>query len=422
MRTSGRKCAVRRKADDQTTINQETINQETIEQRSIEQRSFDQGTFEQGSIEREAMDHEIVGRDLNGQHAIEQVEVINKETTGCKAAEKAADCPTVASEEEQYLKRYRHCRRLIDGDGRFVGMTDEEKDAYAQRLATPEYLDLTCDWAFKYLFQKHPDLLIALLNDILNEKISSVEFRNTELTDVAPSDKRILFDLLCQTPNGTILVEMQKASRFDQRNRLFFYGSRLVTRQVKRGDEEYVLAPVKIICIMNYEDEHPNSPDDKILYHYRTQEIETGEPFGSQMSFFLLELPRVMRYTDEYESPIAGWCRIFRNFAIFAKSRSEKDARFSKLERAMRVSGLDDKEIEDYFSDMMTEKEMRPYIEGARQQGYRKGFKAGAEQGMAEGIEKTIEKVAKSLLSLGVPVEQIGIATGLSSERIEALR
>ena len=398
METSERNEAVRRKADDQTTINQETINQETIEQRSIEQRSFDQGTFEQGSIEREAMDHEIVGRDLNGQHAIEQVEVINKETTGCKAAE------------------------LIEDDGRFVGMTDEEKDAYAQRLATPEYLDLTCDWAFKYLFQKHPDLLIALLNDILNEKISSVEFRNTELTDVAPSDKRILFDLLCQTPNGTILVEMQKASRFDQRDRLFFYGSRLVTRQVKRGDEEYVLAPVKIICIMNYEDEHPNSPDDKILYHYRTQEIETGEPFGSQMSFFLLELPRVMRYTDEYESPIAGWCRIFRNFAIFAKSRSEKDARFSKLERAMRVSGLDDKEIEDYFSDMMTEKEMRPYIEGARQQGYRKGFKAGAEQGMAEGIEKTIEKVAKSLLSLGVPVEQIGIATGLSSERIEALR
>lgn len=38
------------------------------------------------------------------------------------------------------------------------------------------------------------------------------------------------------------------------------------------------------------------------------------------------------------------------------------------------------------------------------------------------GIEKGIEKVAKSLLSSGIPVEQIGIATGLSLERIEALR
>ena len=132
------------------------------------------------------------------------------------------------------------------------------------------------------------------------------------------------------------------------------------------------------------------------------------------------------RKADEYDSPVAAWCRIFRNFAMFAKSRSEKDAEFVRLERAMRVSGLDDKEIDNYFSDMMTEKEMRPYIEGARQQGYRKGFEAGVEQGTAEGvekgIEKGIEKVAKSLLSLGIPVEQIGIATGLSLERIEALR
>lgn len=232
MRTSGRKCAFRRKADDQTTINQETI----------EQRSIDQGTFEQGIIEREAMDHEIVGRDLNGQHAIEQEEVINKETTDSKATEKTAGSSATVSEEEQYLKRYRHCRRLIENDGRFIGMTDEEKDAYAQRLATPEYLDLTCDWAFKYLFQSHPDLLVRLLNDILQEDIMSVEFRNTELTEMSSQDKRIFFDLLCRTPGGTILVEMQKASRFDQRDRLLFYGSRLVTRQVKRGDEEYVLA------------------------------------------------------------------------------------------------------------------------------------------------------------------------------------
>ena len=402
METSERNEAVRRKAKDQTTINQEAI--------------------EQGTIEREAMDHEIVGRDLNGQQTFEQEEVINKEATDCKAAEKAADCLAAVSEEEQYLKRYRHCRRLIEGDGRFIGMTDEEKDAYAQRLATPEYLDLTCDWAFKYLFQNHPDLLVRLLNDILQEDIISVEFWNTELTDVSPQDKRILFDLLCRTPGGTILVEMQKASRFDQRDRLLYYGSRLVTRQVKRGDEEYALTPVKVICIMNYEDGHPNSPEEKILYHYRLQEVETAEPFGDRMSFYLLELPRIMRYTDEYDSPVAGWCRIFRNFAIFAKSRSERDAGFERLERAMRVSGLDDKEIDNYFSDMMTEKEMRPYIEGARQQGYRKGFEAGVEQGTAEGVEQGIEKVAKSLLSLGIPVEQIGVATGLPLERIEALR
>ena len=63
------------------------------------------------------------------------------------------------------------------------------------------------------------------------------------------------------------------------------------------------------------------------------------------MSFYLLELPRIMRYTDEYDNPVTAWCRIFRNFAIFAKSRSKMDAKFVKLERAMRMSGLDDKEM-----------------------------------------------------------------------------
>ena len=142
-------------------------------------------------------------------------------------------------------------------------------------------------------------------------------------------------------------------------------------------------------CIMNYEDAHPGSPEDKILYHYRILEVETTEPFGDQIPFYLLELPRIMHYTDEYDSPVAGWCRIFRNFAIFAKSRSKDDERFGKLERAMRVSGLDDNEIDNYFSVMLTEKEMRPYIEGAKQQGYRMGrqdgFQDGVEKGLAEG-------------------------------------
>ena len=396
--------AVRRKADDQTTINQETIVQEIVSC-----GINDQQTLDQKIVARAPSDRRFIGQDDVGQEATDH-EAANGQRT--------AECLTELSEQEQYLKRYHHCRRLIDGDVRFEGMSEEEKDAYAQHLATPEYLDLTCDWAFKYLFQNHPDLLIRLLTDILQERITSVEFRNTELTEISAHDKRILFDLLCRTPNGTILVEMQRASRSDQCDRLMYYGSRLVTRQVQRGDEKYVLSPVKVICIMNYEDDHPNSPEGKILYHYRLQEIETAEPLGDRMSFYLLELPRIMRYDDEYDTPVAAWCRIFRNFAIFAKSRSERDAEFERLERAMRVSGLDDKEIDNYFNDMMTEKEMRPYIEGAEQQCYRKGFEAGSEQGIAKGIEK----VAKSLLSLGIPIEQIVIATGLPSERIEALR
>ena len=350
--------------------------------------------------------------------------------------------------EEQFRKRYLRCRTLMEGDARFSGMSDEEKDAYAQRLATPEYLDLTCDWAFKHLFHNHPDLLIMLLNDILQENIESVEFRGTELADAMPLDKRVIFDLLCRTPDGrSFLVEMQKAARSDQRDRLFYYGARLLGSQVKPGGGKYNLSPVKVICIMNYEERHPDSPDDKMLYQYRTVEVETGEPFGDQISFYFLELPRIMRYTDEYDSPVAAWCRIFRNFSIFVKSRAENDTRLRSLESAMRVSGLDDAQIDKYFSDMMTKEEMLPYIEGAEQQGYYRCQKEmqpyiegaeqqgylrakeemqpyieGAEQqGYCRGKTEGVAQVAKALLSMGQTKEVVAKATGLTTSQIDDL-
>ena len=65
----------------------------------------------------------------------------------------------------------------------------------------------------------------------------------------------------------------------------------------------------------------------------------------------------------------------------------------------MRVSGLDDKEMDNYFIAMMTGKEMRPSIEGSG-------------QSRAEGLKQGLEK------GLG----QIGIAAGLSLEKIESIR
>ena len=339
--------------------------------------------------------------------------------------------------EEQFRKRYIRCRTLMEGNARFSGMSDEEKDAYAQRLATPEYLDLTCDWAFKHLFHNHPDLLVMLLNDILQDNIDSVEFRGTELADAMPQDKRVVFDLLCRTPDGrSFLVEMQKASRSDQRDRLFYYGARIAAGMVKPGDGKYTLSPIKVICIMNYEERHPDSPDDKILYQYRTAEVETGEPFGDQISFYLLELPRVMRYTDEYDSPVAAWCRIFRNFSIFVRSRAESDARLRSLESAMRLNGLDDAQIDNYFSDMMTKEEMLPYIEGAEQQGYlrgkeemlpyiegaeQQGYYRGLEEGEIEGMAEGVAQVAKALLAMGQTKETVAKATGLTAAQIDEL-
>ena len=69
-----------------------------------------------------------------------------------------------------------------------------------------------------------------------------------------------------------------------------------------------------------------------------------------------------MRYAEGYDSPVAGWCRIFRNFSIYCKGRrGEMLSWFKELEGAMRIRGLSDEQIESYFSDTISKDEMLTY-------------------------------------------------------------
>lgn len=111
-----------------------------------------------------------------------------------------------------------------------------------------------------------------------------------------------------------------------------------------------------------------------------------------------------------------------------------KDEKFKELERAMRIRGLSEEQIERYFSDMISKEELLPYLEGSEQQGYRKGFKEGVEQGIEKGIEKglaegksegrasALNDVAKSMLEAGMSEEQIIKVTGLDKEQIMRLK
>ena len=52
----------------------------------------------------------------------------------------------------------------------------------------------------------------------------------------------------------------------------------------------------------------------------------------------------------------------------------------------------------------------------------RSGYEQGLKQGIQKGIEQTQEDIAKKLLEMNIPVEQITKATGLSKEEIEELK
>ena len=340
------------------------------------------------------------------------------------------------SAEMDFRRLYRLCREMFE-KRELLRVVDEcEKDRISLQYAGQEYLDLTSDWAFKYLFRKHKDLLLMLLRDILNEDITDLEYRDSEMLKLFANDKTVIFDLLCTASDGSeFIVEMQKTWRKDQRERLLYYVSALIRDQIKAGDREYLLKPVKIICIMDYEDAHDRVPENKIVFQYGLMEFETREVYSHQMSVYLVELPRVMKLTNNFDNPVAGWCQIFRNIATFARTREGKEGRFSEVVKRMKVRGLTDKEIEEYFSDMYTLEDYKPYIDGAAELGYRKGLEEGREEGLAEGREEGREEGEKyglekgreeersfivlRMKELNIPLEQIMSITGLSADEVK---
>ena len=84
--------------------------------------------------------HCAVERNGNGRPEME------RERAGLDAAEAA---------EMDFRRLYRLCREMFEKRETLRELDDREKDLIAQQFAGQEYLNLTSDWAFKYLFRKH---------------------------------------------------------------------------------------------------------------------------------------------------------------------------------------------------------------------------------------------------------------------------
>ncbi len=68
---------------------------------------------------------------------------------------------------------------------------------------------------------------------------------------------------------------------------------------------------------------------------------------------------------------------------------------------------------------MTTQRDIRNQIAYARKEGVAQGIAEGEARGEAKGAETKAIEVAKNLKSLGIPLDKIAQATGLSEEKIQ---
>ena len=299
------------------------------------------------------------------------------------------------------------------------------------------YANLTNDYMFKRVFgsEECKDILIAFLNRIVgNGDIDDVSFQNTEHLGPTADDRRAVFDIAVRTKSGEeYIIEMQLAQQEYFRDRALFYASYPIMNQAVLTKEEFrethsdegvfrwnfCLKPVRFIAVVNFPMAHNSKWDESSYFSsYRLREDESGELLHDKLQFIFLELARFDKKEDELETYCDKWMYLFKNMSHLRERPNVFDEK--EFDRLFEIAELCNFTSDEYYDYQNSQKMIYDYentIDFAKKQGRTEGLAEGLEKGR----EDKSQEIARNLLSMGLSVEQIVNATGLTEEQIRSL-
>ena len=279
-----------------------------------------------------------------------------------------------------------------------------------------EFINPFTDFGFKRIFGQEisKEILIDFLNLLLNgeQSIVSLRFKNPELQPDIKDKRRVVFDLYCESDNGTeFIVEMQAARQEFFYDRGLYYQSRALAEQGNKGkDWQYDLKPVYGIFFMDFI-MHENS---KFRTDVALMDMETGKVFNNRLRQIFLEMPRFTKEANECDNDYERWLYLIKNMHMLKRMPfNAQRAVWDKLLDIADVAALNETEYREY------QEALKNYRD------YHAGINFAKKEGMLEGEQKGEKKkqleIARNLKKDSMPIELIHKYTGLTAEEIQQL-
>lgn len=168
-------------------------------------------------------------------------------------------------------------------------------------------LDPKLDVVFKLLFsqERNRRLLASLLTAVLepDEPITDITVQNPEIPKLAALDKGVVLDMRVRLGEShQINVEMQSRNEASFQKRALFYWARLYTSQLARGSGYDELLPTVSVIVQNF----TTLPTERYRSRFRLLEMEEHWPLTGDLTFHVLELPKLPRAPSP-AAPLALW-------------------------------------------------------------------------------------------------------------------
>ena len=304
------------------------------------------------------------------------------------------------------------------------------------------------DWAIKRLLRQKANfgVLEGFLTVFLGEKITITEILESESNQQTIDDKFNRVDIKAlNSKDEIIIVEIQNEREANFLERILYGVAKAITEHISLGDKYYMVKKVYSISILYFD----LGKGADYLYHGRNQFIGVHTHDYLQIStrkknalvtrypseiFPEYILIRVNEFNQVAVSPLEEWMSYLKDGKISPDTTAPglREAR-EKL-KYYSMSPAERNAYDRHLGDIMIQNDV---MDTARLEGLAEGLAKGLEEGRAEGLEEGMAKGleegraegkhlqnmenARNLKRLGVPVETISQATGLSIEEIEEL-
>ena len=286
------------------------------------------------------------------------------------------------------------------------------------------------DIAFKKIFgvEENKDLLIALINSIVSEddQVAEITLLNPYNAKNFKQDKLSILDIKAQGRDGKRFnIEIQICDEADYNKRALYYWAKLYTEQLKESEDFGMLSKAIGIHILNFTS-LPGS--DKYHNVFHIIEKDNGLKYFKDLELHTIELKKftssVNNATDlvtKIETSLDIWVAFLTKHNLFDKEHLPENLKKSGLKKALdvlEVMNFSEDEREGYEDHLkwlrMQMNTIKKYEQLATEE--------GEARGEARGEAKNRLNVAKKLIKLGVAIEIIIEATGLTRKKIEKIK
>ena len=313
-----------------------------------------------------------------------------------------------------------------------------------------KFVDPKNDVAFKKIFgsEDKTEILIAFLNAILDlhgdEAIKTVRQRSPYQTPELAWQKQSILDIYAADNRGyTFIVEMQVANVKGIKKRFTYYIAQEYSSQIDKGKNYITLNPVIFIEILDFElfedpkkdEESKNQESEQIpesqesskpkrkheyLHCHKFLDSETYVQEFSDMELYFIQLPNFKKQPHELSHLLDKWVYFIKhaeNLDVIPEHVEEPELQ-AAYEEANQF-GWTRLALAEYEHRNIRIQDERGAITLAEDVAEERGVEKGIKKGRAEGIQLAKLEMAQNLLSIGLPIDQIVQASGLSIEQIQ---